>query len=129
MKTTMMFMLVLTIVFSTQAGEMESTPDTSVLIGTWKLDLSPHDNSDKNFAKMTIHRIDDGGFYGEFYRDGVVIQKGHINTQTGTIYAALVSQDNSGSYNSSFYLQDDVLHGTTHAIDRNFLAVWTAVKE
>ncbi|WP_395375655.1 hypothetical protein [Marinicella sp. W31] len=129
MKTTILITLIIANIFSAHADEMKSPLDTSVLIGTWKLDLSPHDSSDANFAIMKVHRIDENGFYGEFYRDGVTIQKGQINTQTHKIHAALISQDNSGSYNSSFYFHDGMLYGSTHAVDRDFLAVWSATKE
>jgi hypothetical protein len=102
---------------------------TESLIGTWILDMTPNDINDNNFAKMVVRKIDKGQFYGDFYRDGVEIQSGQINIQSERVYAALVSSDNSGSYNSTFYLEDGSLFGTTHAIERNFLAVWTATKQ
>lgn len=98
------------------------------LVGTWILDMTPNNKDDNNFAKMIISKVDNNQLQGEFYRDGVVIKSGRINTQSGKIYAALVSADNSGSYNTSFYLKDEKLYGTTHAIERGFLAVWTAAK-
>ena len=107
-----------------------STPiDTNVLIGTWKLDMSPQDLYDNNFAMMRIKKIDGMQMKGIFYREGVVMREGQLNTQTGTIYGALISGDNSGEYNSTFYYKDGKLYGTTHAIERGFLAVWTATKE
>ncbi|MEM6804801.1 MAG: hypothetical protein AAF696_25615 [Bacteroidota bacterium] len=102
--------------------------DLSVLIGQWKLDMSPQDPSDDNFAMMNISKIVGSSFKGEFYREGVEIRNAQVNTQLGIIYGSLISADNSGTYHSTFYLKDGVLHGSTHAIDRNFLAVWTAVK-
>jgi hypothetical protein len=98
------------------------------LIGIWKLDFTPNKSQDNNFAKMTITKIDKNQVFGEFYRDGVEIVSGHMNTQLDHIHVALVSSDNSGNYNSSFYLKDGILYGTTHAIERDFLAVWTATK-
>ena len=103
--------------------------DTNVLIGTWKLDMSPQDPNDDNFAMMRIKKIDGMQMKGIFYREGVVMREGQLNTQTGTIYGALISGDNSGEYNSTFYYKDGKLYGTTHAIERGFLAVWTATKE
>lgn len=90
--------------------------------------MTPNNTDDNNFAKMTIRKIDNNRVNGEFYRDGVDIKSGRINTQAGKIHVALVSSDNSGSYNSSFYLKNGMLYGTTHAIERDFLAVWTATK-
>ena len=103
--------------------------DLSVLVGKWTLDMSPLDKTDSNFALMNITRIEGDTFKGEFYREGVKIKEGRITTSQGIIYAALISDDNSGTYNTSFYFRDGVLYGTTHSIDRDFLAVWKANKQ
>tara|TARA_Y200000002_G_C22087746_1_gene417286 strand:- start:18 stop:353 length:336 start_codon:yes stop_codon:yes gene_type:complete len=102
--------------------------DLNVLIGKWKLDMSPQDKTDSNFAMMNITKIEDSTFEGEFYREGVKIKNAQINTQLGVIYCALVSGDNSGIYNTTFYYKNGMLQGTTHSIDKKFLAVWTATK-
>ena len=102
--------------------------DLNVLVGDWKLDMSPQDKTDQNFATMRITKIVDNSFKGEFYREGVNIRNSNLNTQLGIIYGALVSGDNTGTYNTSFYYKDGILHGTTHAVNRNFLSVWTATK-
>jgi hypothetical protein len=104
-------------------------PSPDVLIGEWKLDMSPQDQTDNNFAMMRIESVDDNVLKGTFYREGVAIQKGQINTQRGIVYGALVSGDNSGLYNTTFYFEDGKLYGSTHALDRNFLSVWIAEKE
>jgi hypothetical protein len=106
-----------------------ATNDASLLKGHWKLDLSPENDSDNNFAKMIITNVGNNSLEGYFYRDEVKIREGRINTKTGIIYAALVSGDNSGIYNTSFYFKDGLLFGTTHSIDKDFLAVWTGTKE
>lgn len=103
-------------------------PDLNVLVGKWKLDMSPEDKTDSNFAMINITRIEDNSFKGEFYREGVKIKEGRITTSEGTIYAALISGDNSGAYNTSFHFKDGVLYGTTHSIGKDFLAVWNAIK-
>jgi len=105
------------------------TIDLSLLKGDWKLDLSPENDSDTNFAQMTITSIDENSLEGTFYREGVKIREGCINTQRGILYAALVSGDNSGIYNTSFYYKEGILYGTTHSVDKDFLAVWTATKK
>ncbi|MEM6725511.1 MAG: hypothetical protein AAF598_15835 [Bacteroidota bacterium] len=109
---------------------VEESPsnDAQVLVGTWKLDMTPQDLTDDNFASMRIKKIKGNSFTGEFYRKGVKIKHGQINTQTGVIYGALVSGDNSGSYHTSFFYKDGKLYGTTHAIEKQFLSVWTATK-
>ena len=102
--------------------------DQELLLGTWQLDMSPQDKTDANFAMMKITKVEENSFEGEFYRKGVKIKNGQINTQLGIIYGALISGDNSGTYYSTFYLKDGMLHGSTHAVNRNFLSVWTATK-
>lgn len=109
----------------------QNTNSTSVedFVGEWQLDMTPQNPTDNNFALMRIEKVDSKGFYGVFYREGVRIEEGRINVQTDHPYGALVSRDNSGSYNTSFYLKEGKLYGSTHAIDRDFLAVWTATKK
>ena len=107
----------------------ETQPNPEVLIGTWKLDMTPENPTDDNWAMMRIRKVDEKGFQGTFYREGVKIREGRINTQTDVLYGALISGDNSGEYNSTFYYKDGKLYGTTHAVEREFLAVWVATRE
>lgn len=119
---------ILMILFINTVRGQDTAINVEQLIGTWKLDMSPQDTSDNNFAMMRIASVAGDSLMGEFYREGVAIKEGRINTQRGIVYAALVSGDNSGEYNTSFYLQKGVLYGSTHALNRKFLAVWTATK-
>ena len=98
------------------------------LVGSWKLDMSPQDTTDSNFAMMNITKVEGNTFEGEFYREGVKITNAQINTQLGVVYGALVSGDNSGTYNTTFIYKNGMLEGTTHSIDKKFLSVWTATK-
>ena len=102
--------------------------DVNVILGKWKLDMSPEDKTDSNFAMLNITSIEGNSFKGEFYREGVKIEEGRITTSEGIIYAALISGDNSGTYNTSFYFKDDMLYGSTHSLGKDFLAVWNAIK-
>ncbi|SEL62730.1 hypothetical protein SAMN04487910_2842 [Aquimarina amphilecti] len=106
----------------------ENNTDLQLLIGEWKLDMSPQDKTDSNFAMMRIDKINSKTVHGTFYREGVKIQEGRINTQLDVVYVSLISGDNSGSYNTSFYYKNGKLYGSTHAVDRGFLAVWIAEK-
>ncbi len=119
-------LFILTLNFNCQS--QISNDDLQQLVGTWKLDMTPQDKTDNNFAMMSITKINENSVEGEFYRTSVPIQDGRVNTQRGIIYVALISGDNSGTYNSSFYYEDGVLYGSTHAVKRGFLAVWTATK-
>ncbi len=106
----------------------ENNPDLQFLIGEWKLDMSPQDKTDNNFAMMRIDKVNSNSVQGIFYREGVKIKEGRVNIQSGVTYVALISGDNSGSYNTSFYYKDGKIYGSTHAVDRGFLAVWIAEK-
>ena len=105
------------------------TDRLNVFLGEWKIDLSPQDTTDTNFAMMRIDKINSKTVKGTFYREGVKITEGRVNTQLNTVYVALVSGDNSGSYNTAFYYKDGKLYGSTHSIDKDFLAVWIAEKK
>ena len=125
-KLAFLLILLLSIPMSTTAQSKDTDP--TVLVGKWKLDMSPQDKTDSNFAMMDFTKIEGNTFKGDFYREGVQIRNAQINTQLGIIYGALVSKDKSGTYNTTFYNKDGSLHGTTHSIDRNFLAVWVATR-
>jgi hypothetical protein len=124
-------LLIIAFIFLTVLSARAQNPEenkTDVLIGEWILDMSPQDKNDENFAMMKIESVGDMRLTGIFYREGVPMQHGRINTQTDLIYGALISGDGTGDYNTSFYYKDGILYGTTHAIERDFLSVWTATK-
>ena len=129
MKTVYVLLVSLLLSMPSTVNAQSSELDVNVLVGKWKLDMSPHDKTDSNFAMMKITKVEKNQFKGEFYRKGVTIKNAQINTQLGYIYGALMSGDNSGDYNTTFYYKEGILHGSTHAVDKNFLSVWTATKE
>lgn len=129
MKTVYVLLVSLILSIPSSVKAQSQKLDVNVLVGTWKLDMTPNDKTDSNFAMMKIKKVEKKQFKGEFYREGVKIKNGLINTQLGYIYGALMSGDNSGSYNTSFYYKEGILHGSTHAVNRNFLSVWTATRE
>lgn len=121
--------LLLAILLITLFGyAQEKLLDLNQLIGSWELDLTPDNQSDSKFAIMRIDQIDNNLVEGIFYRKGVKITEGRTNTQSGKIYVALVSGDNSGNYNTSFYLENGKLYGSTHSLKKDFLSVWIAKK-
>jgi len=121
-------LLLLVSLISFHSFSQKQTKDLQQLVGEWKLDMSPQDATDANFAMMRIDKITTKSVKGTFYREGVKIREGRVNTQLDVIYVALISGDNSGDYNTTFYLKNGKLYGSTHAIKRDFLAVWIAEK-
>ena len=124
MKTFFSILIVLLVL--TNHSQAQEKPE--VLLGKWKIDMSPEDPSDSNFAMMVISSVGKNSIEGTFYREGVKIREGRLQVSGGIIYGALVSGDNSGTYNTSFHHKEGVLYGTTHSIDKDFLAVWKATK-
>ena len=116
--------------FSGQVNKEQNlnSADPSELIGHWRIDLSPENNNDDNFEKMIISSVEENSIEGIFYRDGVKIKEGRITNSQGIIYVALISGDNSGTYNTSFHFENGMLFGTTPSLDKDFLAVWKAIK-
>lgn len=115
--------------FHTLMGQTTDASIAATLIGTWKLDMTPTDPDDDYFEYMEIKKIKDGAVTGWFYRSEVKMKNGRIDTTTGTAYIALVSGDKSGAYNTTAKLVNGRLEGTTHSLKRNFISVWTGVKE
>ncbi|WP_462251733.1 hypothetical protein [Ekhidna sp.] len=128
MKLDYLIAISLIMLYTNTVEAQPSKMNLDVLVGSWNLDMTPQDPSDDKFAKMNISSVGENSIEGTFYREGVKIREGRINVSGGTIYVALVSKDNSGTYNTSFYLKEGMLYGTTHAIDKNFLAVWEGEK-
>lgn len=124
----LMTFTVFVLVTSFYSFSQEGTNDLQQLVGEWKLDMSPQDTTDSNFAMMRIDKITSKSVEGTFYREGVKMREGRVNTQLDVIYVALISGDNSGDYNTTFYYKNGKLYGSTHAIKKDFLAVWTAEK-
>lgn len=128
MKITYLLPISLLMFYINTVGAQPAKIDLNALVGTWKLDLSPENPGDNNFAKMVISSVGENSIEGTFYRDGVRIKEGRVAISQGIIYVALISGDNSGTYNTSFYLKEGILYGTTHSIDKDFLAVWEGEK-
>lgn len=124
---TAFFIIILFFICKTGHAQ-DSSLNLQDLIGIWKLDMTPENENDSNYAMMKIDEIDTNLVEGTFYREGVLIQEGRTNIQTGKVYVALVSGDNSGEYNSSFYLENGKIYGTTHSLGKDFLAVWVGEK-
>ena len=117
----------LSTISTVNAHDEEINP--TVLEGKWILDFTPHILNDSVFASMIITKATKDTLEGQFYREGVEITKGQINLTTGKLYCALVSGDGTGKYNTSFYYENDKIYGSTHSIDKDFLAIWTGIKE
>ncbi|MCB9876682.1 MAG: hypothetical protein H6835_03680 [Planctomycetes bacterium] len=59
-----------------------ATPDPSVLIGTWRVDLRPTPDADPYFQEFVVDDVADG-LRGSFY--GTAIADGRINGDWGAL--------------------------------------------
>ena len=81
MKTISFFLTGILLLCFYGSDQDASQIDTTVLLGTWTLDMTPENTSDANFATMKINNVGKNMLEGFFYREGVKIRHGRINTQ------------------------------------------------
>ena len=99
------------------------------LIGKWRVDLtaSPAEGkSGRYYTEMEITSVDGNRIVGTFY--GSPMEKGRINRSWGSVRFAFITHDGGGgAYNhSGEFVDGRLIRGLSHAVDRDFLSVWTA---
>lgn len=117
--------MALTLIAAAPAAS-RSTPSAEPLIGAWRVDLTNKPGDEPYYAEMVITAVKDDRIAGTFY--GSPMEKGRITRDWGTVRFAFVTRDGGGGvYNHSGELVDGrLLRGLSHALDRDFLSVWTA---
>lgn len=100
------------------------------LLGAWLVDRSstPAQALGGRYSvDFVVTGVDDDRITGSFY--GSPIEQGRINRSWGAVRFAFVTRDGGGGvYHHSGELVDGrLIRGLSHGIDRDFLAVWTAV--
>lgn len=103
------------------------SPDPSILIGEWEVDLRPKPDAEPYFQKLVISKVNDKTFTGTFYYDSE-IKEARYNVDWGVLTIALVTADGSGPYNTAARLEGDELKGSTHSVGGDLVALWTARK-
>ncbi len=112
---------------SDEVPEVETAaPEAASLIGTWRIDLRPTPDAEPYYQEMVIESVDDNTITGTFY--GAEITDGRLNLNWDAVHFAFVTSDGVGNYNTSGVIDGDAVRGTTHAIGREFLSVWTGTK-
>ena len=99
-------------------------PDPQALVGEWKVDLRPTPDAEPYYTQFVVEEVKGTGFKGTFY--GTKIENGRLNRDWGAVYFAFTTRDGGTVYNSAGRLTDGRLEGTTNAVERAFLSVWTA---
>ena len=121
-------MLVAGLVSMAGAGPAVSRepPSAAPLVGEWRVDLTSKPGAEPYYAVMTVKSVDGDRITGVFYDSPM--EKGRITRAWGSVRFAFVTHDkNGGTYNTSGEFVDGrLIRGVTHALDRDFLSIWTA---
>jgi hypothetical protein len=107
---------------SLPAAAAAAEPDG--LVGTWRVDLRPTPGAAPFYQTFVVTSVKGGRLGGRFY--DTEIRDGWINKDWGAVHFAFTTSDNSGAYHTAGRLVKGRIEGTTHAVGRGFLAVWTA---
>ena len=101
-------------------------PSAAPLVGQWRVDLTNKPGDGAYYAEMTITGVEGDRITGTFYDSP--IEKGRITRDWGTVRFAFVTRDGGGGvYNhSGEFVDGRLIRGLSHALDRDFLSVWTA---
>jgi hypothetical protein len=99
------------------------------LLGQWRVDLtsSPAEGvKGRYYTDMMIDSVKGDRVTGTFY--GSRMENGRINRSWGGIRFAFVTRDGGGGvyHHSGEMVDGRLIRGLSHAIDRDFLSVWTA---
>ncbi|MBT8485176.1 MAG: hypothetical protein KJO43_06320 [Phycisphaerae bacterium] len=100
-------------------------PDASALLGTWQVDLRPSPDAPAYLKTLRIRSVANGIVEGDFY-EGSPISNGVVNTAWDAVHLSFTTADGSGTYHTAAVLRGGRLEGTTHALGRSFLGVWSA---
>jgi hypothetical protein len=98
-----------------------------LLAGTWTVDLRPTPDAPAYTQSFLVVADTSAPFQGSFY--GSPVQNVVVNQDWGALRIAFTTSDDSGVYHHVAVLDGTRLEGTTHAVGRGFLAVWTATRE
>lgn len=110
-----------------QTASAHAPPGSAALLGTWRLDLRPAPDSPPVEQEFVVASVDGDSIVGTFYRSR--IQNADFNGAWGPLHVAFTTSDGSGVYHHHAVLvAPGRLEGTTHALGRNFLAVWRAAR-
>jgi len=99
------------------------------ILGQWRVDLtaSPAEGkAGRYYTDMVITSVEGNRITGTFY--GSPMEKGRINRSWGAVRFAFITHDGGGGvyHHSGEFVDGRLIRGLSHAIDRDFLSVWTA---
>jgi hypothetical protein len=115
--------IIITLAFVCMTSITFAQQDTKELIGTWKIDLRPTQESKPYYQEFVIKSIDGKKFTGSFY--GSPFGKGLFNTEWNKrVYFAFSTSDRTHTYYHSGYFQDGKVYGISYCPTRNLVSRW-----
>lgn len=112
--------------FSLQA-KSQTKPVADSVLGTWIIDLRPTPESAPYLKEFKFTRIEGKKFDGEFY--GYPFTGGFLNTDWDKVYFAFTTQDQSGTYYHSGFVEGNKVTGITLNENREFVLPWKGQKK
>lgn len=119
-------LLLFVCLFSLQA-KSQTRPVADSVLGTWIIDLRPTPESAPYLKEFKFTRIDGKKFDGEFY--GYPFTGGFLNTEWDKVYFAFTTQDQSGTYYHSGFVEGNKVTGITLNENREFVLPWKGQKK
>ena len=118
--------LIAVCLFSMKANS-QSKPVADSVIGTFIIDLRPTPESAPYLKEFKFTRVEGKKFDGEFY--GYPFAGGFLNTDWDKVYFAFTTQDQSGTYFHSGYVEGNKVYGITLNESRGFVLPWKGQKK
>ena len=115
------------ILFAVCSSSYSVSDDPNKLEGTWQVDLRPTPESEPYFKDFEITLAGENSFNGKFY--DTEFSGGLLNSDWSKIYFGFTTNDMSGKYFHSGYLNNDTLFGMTYSEGRSFVMPWLAVRK
>jgi hypothetical protein len=127
MRQIITLLLAFTVVNTFAQKTTTAKPVAANALGTWVIDLRPGPASKPYLKDFKFTKIDSTRFNGEFY--GYPFTGGFINTSWDKIYFAFTTQDQSGTYFHSGYIDGNRVVGMSLNESREMLIPWRGQKK
>ncbi len=105
----------------------QTKPVADSVIGTYIIDLRPTPESAPYLKDFKFTRVEGKKFDGEFY--GYPFTGGFLNTDWDKVYFAFTTQDQSGTYFHSGYVEGNKVSGITLNESSGFVLQWKGQKK
>ena len=125
MKQSIIYLLLF--VVATTAVKAQSAGNAGSITGTYIIDLRPTPSSEPYLKEFKFTKVEGKKFDGEFY--GYPFTGGLLNLDWGKIYFAFTTQDQSGIYYHSGYVEGNKVFGITLNEARGLVLPWTGERK